>query len=210
MTPAITPDKIMSKVERNRFLRTIAKAREQAIKRLDDAHAAGQRMALSDFRIALDCFLFDLIANTGLRISEALALQFPDLREGYIMIQAKNSKNRKLGTVYFGDHTKQLISELKSFLDRHRKVHTFLLFSRDGRKADRSYAHRRFKHLLAVSGIPDHYSIHSLRHTYATFLLDEGRPLQLVRDQLRHSSIAITSKYLHTTKATRDLLKDIC
>jgi site-specific recombinase XerD len=65
---------------------------------------------------------------------------------------------------------------------------------------------RTWKPAVHEAGLPTGLRIHDLRHTAAAFLIDEGAHLELVRQQLGHSSISVTQKYAHLyPSATEDL-----
>ena len=57
----------------------------------------------------------------------------------------------------------------------------------------------QFKAALKNAGLPNHYSIHSCRHTFVTYLLAESKNLMLVQKQLRHSSPTVTAVYADVT-----------
>lgn len=202
----IMADKILTEVQINRFLKKLKQEKEKSLPLLGQ----GPHTRPNETRIVLDYFLFSILIHTGLRISEALKLSFDDIHDDFLIVKAENSKNKKRGTVYFGDKTHKLFMELihlrKTILKR---TDSTLLFSLTGKTPSRSYAHTRFKMWLKIADINMNYSIHSLRHTYGTLCLDKGLSLTFVRDQLRHSNISITSQYLHLTKANRDKVKDL-
>tara|TARA_Y100001935_G_scaffold249131_2_gene247265 strand:- start:9714 stop:10271 length:558 start_codon:yes stop_codon:yes gene_type:complete len=163
-----------------------------------------------EIRIVIDYFLFSVIAHTGLRISEALNLKWTDIHDDFLIIRPEISKNKKRGTVYFGTKTQDLLKELYDLkIQIIKKKSVDYIFSSNGRVASRSYMHTRFKLWIDQVGLPPSLSIHSLRHTYGTMCLDKGLSLTFVRDNLRHSSIAVTSKYLHLTKENREKIRDI-
>jgi integrase/recombinase XerD len=83
------------------------------------------------------------------------------------------------------------------------------LFNTQKGPMKRTSAHDRLQAWLRLAGLRDTISCHSFRHTYATTGLDNGVPIPMMRDQLRHSSIAITSVYLHVTQSQKDKIKEI-
>lgn len=174
--------------------------------------AQPNRSCLEATRIVQDYFIFTLIAFTGLRVSEALTLNVDDIGDDYLIIRKDVSKNRKEGTVYFGKKTKTLIDDYLTFREfKFSWMNNNYLFPSKGKRGyqSRSYLHKRFKYWLDICGLPSHLSIHSLRHTYGTLCLDKGLSLTFVRDNLRHSSISITSRYLHLTKENRKKVQEI-
>lgn len=202
----ISADKVLSEPQLNKFLKRIKQEKDKSVLAIKSSNKRNPKEA----RIIIDYFLFSLIANTGLRISEALNLRWSDIHEDFLMIRPEVSKNKKRGTVYFGNKTQELIVELRIIRSQiiKRKA-TDYLFSLNCKVTSRSYMHIRFKYWISQVGLSQNLSIHSLRHTYGTMCLDKGLPLTFVRDNLRHSSVAVTSQYLHLTKESRDKVKDI-
>ena len=89
---------------------------------------------------------------------------------------------------------------------------SFLLSSKNGERLTKRALQKQFKKCVKDAGLPEHYSIHCLRHTYATFLLKASGNLKLVQIQLGHSSIKTTEVYISliekdTDKALENLYK---
>lgn len=159
----------------------------------------------SDRAALVDKMLFQLLSLSGLRISEALNLKWADLGEDYLVI--KSQKNgTKNGTVTIGNKLLQLLA---NFREVNAYAHSEYIFNTQKGPYKRSNAHERLKYWLRVAEIRTSLSLHSFRHTYATRCLDAGLPLSLVRDQLRHSSIAVTSVYLHFSEENKEKLKEV-
>lgn len=202
----ISADKVLSGAQLTKLLKTLKTEKEKSMQ----AILGSNKRRSKEIRIVLDYFLFTLIANTGLRISEAISLTKDDTHTDFLIVRAEISKNKKKGTVYFGQKTRKLLDELFYFKSTiMKRDFTNLLFSTDGHLPSRSYSHTRFKLWLNLAQLPNCFSVHSLRHTYATYSLDSGISLTFVRDNLRHSNISITSQYLHLTKENRDKIKDL-
>ena len=149
----------------------------------------------SDKAAQIDFVLFQLLALSGLRISEALALKWSDIGEGFLIIQTQKNGTKK-GTVLIGT---KLVTLLRNFAQANPYAESSYLFNTRKGPYKRTNAHDRLKHWLELAGVRSSLSLHSFRHTYATTSLNAGLPLTLVRDQLRHSNIAVTSAYLHFT-----------
>lgn len=201
----ITADKVLSEPQLNRLLKRLKTEKDKS----SLAILASSKSLPKEVRVVIDYFLFTLIANTGLRISEALSLKWADIHDDFLVVRPEISKNGKKGTVYFGTKTKALLDELRKSKSAVVKDASSFLFSIKGRVATRCYMHVRFKFWLHQTDLPPNLSIHSLRHTYGTLCLDKGLPLTFVRDNLRHSNISITSQYLHLTQESRDKVKDL-
>lgn len=205
----ITADKVLSEQQ---IKKLVSRLEIEKNKALHQIKSTPQKTCPGEIRIVQDYFLFTLISMTGLRVSEAIRLETVDVGPDYIIIRAEYSKNKKKGVVYYGDRTRSLIYDLFDFytdhLSRYKSEYLFPSHSKQGH-LNRSYAHRRFKFWLNIVKLPSHFSIHSLRHSYATICLDKGLQLTFVRDQLRHSSISVSSQYLHLTRENREKVKGI-
>ena len=75
----------------------------------------------------------------------------------------------------------------------------FLLVSSHGKSYSTRALQYAFKVSIVESGLPNYYSIHSLRHSYGTYLYQRTKDLRLVQKQLGHSSIATTTIYADVT-----------
>lgn len=202
----ITADKVLSEAQLAKLLKRLNVEKGKSALALQSS----SRRNPKEVRIVLDYYLLALLAHTGLRISEALNLRWSDVHSDFLIIREEVSKNGKRGTVYFGPKTRALLDEFYKLKQGVlKRVDTDLIFSLSGKVPSRAYAHTRFKYWLNQVSLPVHLSLHSLRHTYGTVCLDNGLSLTFVRDQLRHSNIAITSQYLHLTRANRDKVKDL-
>lgn len=202
----ISADKILSEAQLTKFFKKLRTEKEKSILALVNSTKRNPK----EVRNVIDYYMFSIIANTGLRISESLNLKWSDVHEDFLVVRPEISKNRKRGTVYFGNKTKALFDKWREIrLTTLKRKSTDYIFSMTGQVPSRSYMHIRFKYWFEQTGLPFNLSIHSLRHTYATLCLDNGLSLTFVRDNLRHSSIAVTSKYLHLTKESRQKVKDL-
>lgn len=146
-------------------------------------------------------FVIELGLLAGLRVSEMVQLKDEDLLvEGEkSSIIVKRGKGGKRRAVWINT---QLKKSCRQFLDIRRKFFvsaeegSYILTSGNGKQATKRALQKQFKICLKKAGISEKYSIHCLRHTYATFLLKSGRDLKLVKEQLGHSSIKITEVYI--------------
>ncbi len=180
----LSASKFISLKEENKLFSTIAKSKEKSA--------------------IVDLMLFQLLSLTGLRISEALNLKWANIGEDYLTI-VEQKNGTKNGTVIIGNKLLQLLAQFKEL--NPYSYSSYLFNSRRGQYS-RTNAHENLKEWLRISGLRSDISCHNFRHTYATRCLDSGLPLTIVRDQLRHSSISVTSVYLHFSKESKDKLKE--
>jgi integrase/recombinase XerC len=155
-----------------------------------------------------DRALLETLYSTGARVSELVSLNVGDVREseGLVRLQGKGRKER---IVPIGDLALEAIKRYQTALASSRRTpqaarDTFPLFcnQRGGRLTSRSVARIVARYSSRLSGGP--VSPHTLRHSFATHLLDEGADLRAIQDMLGHASLRTTQRYTHV--ATDQLL----
>jgi integrase len=188
----ITRDKFLSKEERDRLIK---KTEEKAIVDLAKGRSTWVRRWM----------LVDLALFSGLRVFEISALTIGDLRlnGSEKLISIRKGKGGKAGYVTIdkalAKHLKEFIAWKKTTGERVDAEAPLLTGSSDGRPYTTRSLQLQFKEVLKNAGLPEHYSIHSCRHTFATYLLAESGNLRLVQKQLRHSSPGVTAVYADVT-----------
>ena len=149
-----------------------------------------------------DATILELLYATGLRVGElvSLNLQDIDLQEAYIRCWGKGSKER---IVYL--HPKAMV-ELKRYLSQarvnllgNRKNENALLVNHRGERLTRQWIWNILKTYGEKAGISQRITPHTLRHSFATHLLQNGASLRHVQELLGHSSISTTQIYTHLT-----------
>lgn len=136
----------------------------------------------------------------GLRVSEVIRLQVTDIdsQRGMIRVRGKGDKDR------YTLLSNRLLEELRAYwlIDRPRPW----LFPRRRRSQPLNHntARDMFNRAKAKVGIRKRGSIHMLRHSFATHLLEAGVDLRTIQLLLGHTSILTTTIYLHLTRKTRD------
>ncbi len=127
----------------------------------------------------------------GLRVTELISLTWSDLNGDYLTIYGKGGKTRVVRVPNF------LVKELVKFKG-NSKINEPIFISHKTKKALRRESVTYLVKEAAVRvGASPRTSAHWLRHCHATHSLAKGAPLNLVSQTLGHSSVAITSKYLH-------------
>ena len=162
----------------------------EEVKQLID-EAANER---DQRKLALrDRLILVLLYILGLRISELVGLNWSDFQStGEAIAVTIFGKGHKTRTLLI---THQLYSELKQ-LPRSEKTKAVFL-SRFGNRLDRHAIHRLIKKAVEKAGINPHTSAHWLRHAHACHSLSNGAGIELLMKSLGHSSLAVTSRYLH-------------
>ena len=154
-----------------------------------------------------------VVYSLGLRTSEGLKLEVGDVDGSQHRVHIRNSKGGKDRYVVLPELTLQA---LRRFWTTHR--HPRLLFPSpvfDAARSRRSEAYMdassiqaAFRATIRESGIQKRLTIRSLRHAYATHLLELGMDMRLIQDLMGHEDSKTTARYAHITKTCRDHTTD--
>ena len=146
-----------------------------------------------------DRALFELIYSCGLRISEAVDLTTDRifLSERLIRVTGKGGRER---LVPMGECARTWLERYLADGRPHlaRGVESALFLNHRGRKLSRKGMWKRFNELVQKSGIQA--KVHTLRHSFATHLLEGGADLRAVQELLGHADISTTQIYTHVDK----------
>ncbi|NLF80637.1 MAG: tyrosine-type recombinase/integrase, partial [Clostridia bacterium] len=150
-----------------------------------------------------DKAMLELLYGSGLRVGEAVGLNIGDLylAEGYIRVLGKGAKERlqPLGgyaAAALGDYLRQRAERGDSLLPQE----PLFLNSRGQRLGDRAVRTMVDRYMKQTAQLK-HISPHSLRHSFATHLLDNGADIRAIQELLGHESIATTQKYTHVSSS---------
>ncbi|MGV6806969.1 MAG: site-specific tyrosine recombinase XerD [bacterium] len=146
-----------------------------------------------------DRTMLELLYATGLRVSELVGLTLSqiNLRQGVVRVVGKGSKER---LVPFGD---EALNWIQRYLKQSRpqllaQLQSDIVFpSTRARMMTRQTFWHRIKHWAKVAGIEKPLSPHTLRHAFATHLLNHGADLRVVQLLLGHSDLSTTQIYTH-------------
>ena len=151
----------------------------------------------SNIKESRDILILELFYSTGVRISELIKIKLEDINydNNSINILGKGNKKR---LVIIGNYAKK---RLLDFLNYNKNITTGFLFKNE-RKSKVGYISERFvfnivkKHVQKVTN-NQKISPHSLRHTFATHLLNNGADLMSLKELLGHSDLSSTQIYTH-------------
>ena len=164
---------------------------------------------LTDNKGIRDYAILELFYSTGIRISELIIIQYSDIKleSGTILIHGKGGKDR---IVILGDHA---INALKNYIymikkDKNNFSENYLFPSYIKRKKNKKNVHpigiktvyNIVRKYLKIISSDEKLSPHSLRHSFATHLLENGADLMAVKDMLGHNSLTSTQIYTHIQK----------
>ncbi len=143
-----------------------------------------------------------IVYSSGLRVGEVVRLKITDIDSKRMLIHVRDAKGRKDRYTML---SKQALIYLRSYFKVFRpEIWLFPGDKEESHLSERT-AQRIFENACQKSGIIKKVSIHSLRHSFATHLLEEGTDLRYIQELLGHSSSKTTEIYTHVSK--RDITK---
>ena len=147
-----------------------------------------------------DKAMLETMYSSGLRVSELLKLGKGqvNLTKGIITVFGKGAKERKVPIAdYAIEYIKQYIKEVRN--KGKNKESDYLFLSKQGKPLSRVYFFKQVKKYSELAGITTNVSPHTLRHSFATHLLNHGAQLRIVQGMLGHTNIATTQIYTHVS-----------
>lgn len=150
-----------------------------------------------------DRAMLEVLYATGLRVSELIALKAADFRfdAGYLIAFGKRRKER---VIPLNDTALAAVQSYQEYgrprLDRSAKVIPFFFLNRDGGGLTRQGFWKIIRRRALEAGIARKITPHTLRHSFATHLLENGADLRAVQAMLGHADIATTQIYTHVTR----------
>ncbi len=147
-----------------------------------------------------DRAMLEIMYATGLRVSELLSLQLKsiNLKDCVIRIKGKGAKERIVPfSTYALEYLNKYLNEFRN--KRIYNSSSYLFISKKGTPLTRQFFFKQIRKYAISAGIDEHVSPHTLRHSFATHLLEAGADLKLVQELLGHSSISTTQIYLNVS-----------
>ena len=156
-----------------------------------------------------DKAMLELLYATGMRISELINIEYAnfDFERYVVKVRGKGSKER---LIPYGPEAAKALSDYLAFRrENHLKLNSRSLFiNSSGKRITRQAFWHRLKKYLMEIGLTEKISPHTLRHGFATHLLNHGADLRSVQMLLGHSDISTTQIYTHIAKSRlSDMIK---
>ena len=139
--------------------------------------------------------LLSLSYGAGLRVSEVISLKVQDLDFDELTVRLKQAKGQKDRISVMPE---SLVSDLRNLVVGKSKNDPVFASERGGMLTTRT-AQKVFENALKDSGLKKDASFHSLRHSFATHLLENGTDVRFVQELLGHQNIRTTQVYTHVT-----------
>lgn len=148
---------------------------------------------------ARDKAVLQVIYASGLRVSEVCGLDLHDVDDTVVRVKGKGGKERIVPIAA------QAVAAIDHYLVTFRQrcdneKESPLFVSDKGKRIDRTGVWKRVKFYAQLAGIAKKISPHTLRHSFATHLLENGADLRVIQEMLGHSNIATTDRYTHISQ----------
>ncbi|CAG9622368.1 site-specific tyrosine recombinase XerD [Sutcliffiella rhizosphaerae] len=155
-----------------------------------------------------DKAMLELLYATGIRVSELISLNVSDvhLAMGFIRCIGKGNKERIIPLGKLAQEAIQIYIEESRPQLRKKKTTDALFLNHLGNRLSRQGFWKILKKLTKEAGIEKELTPHTLRHSFATHLLENGADLRAVQEMLGHADISTTQIYTHVTK---NRMKDV-
>jgi len=164
------------------------------ISKIDLSHPQGERNRT----------IIETLYSCGLRVSELINLQISDLffDEGFVRVIGKGNKQRYVPIHYSTQKYIQFyISDIRLHITPKKGFEDTLFLNRRGSALSRQMIFMILKDLTIKANIKKSIGPHTLRHSFATHLLENGADLRAIQQMLGHESITTTEVYLHLDKS---------
>ncbi|GAA4826787.1 integrase [Marinicella pacifica] len=144
-----------------------------------------------------------LIYSGGLRLSELLNLKVGDIDSQSMRIHVRQAKGKKDRYIMLSEN---VLTMLRSYYTKY-KPSDYLVEGQKGGKYSPTSVQSVFKTALKKSGIKKSATVHSLRHSFATHLLDEGTDIRYIQELLGHKRLETTQIYTHVSSHSINKIK---
>jgi len=151
-------------------------------------------LLLEKTEAGLNLAILEFLYATGIRVSELCQLNLIDVDDASVRVKGKGGKERLVPIA------KRTVSVLDSYLATRKGGSSSLFVTPKGSRVNRQFVWNLVKTAALKAGIEKTVSPHTLRHSYATHLLENGADLRIIQELLGHSSISTTDRYTHVSR----------
>jgi integrase/recombinase XerD len=136
---------------------------------------------------------------TGLRVSEVVALKVADIDSGRMLIRVEQGKGGKDRYVML---SAQLLAILRTYWRLAKPRHWLFPGRDEEHPIDQSVLHAACRSACEAAGLTKHVTVHTLRHSFATHLLESGADIRIIQVLLGHTNISTTARYAQVATST--------
>lgn len=166
----------------------------------EEVKALLEQPDIDTFAGARDKAILEVLYGSGLRVSELCTLSIYDVDDEFVKVFGKGKKERLVPVgrkaIQAIDH---YLSNFRCLFDSEKMQTLFL--SKKGKPIDRIQVWRMIKERARQTGIIKNIFPHTLRHSFATHLLDNGADLRVIQELMGHANIKSTDRYVHVSKS---------
>ena len=152
----------------------------------------------ADFLAMRDGIILELMYGAGLRVSEVVRLNHEhlDLPSGIIRVKGKGNKERTCPIVAI---TTSKLAQFRNSYSKDASLNAPVFTNQSGKRLSTRWVQLFLKKCLKIASLPQDFTPHKLRHSFATHLLDNGADLRAVQELLGHESLSTTQVYTHVS-----------
>ncbi|MDG1173346.1 MAG: tyrosine-type recombinase/integrase [Opitutales bacterium] len=152
----------------------------------------------ADFLAMRDGIILELMYGAGLRVSEVVGLNHEhlDLPGRVIRVRGKGNKDRTCPII---ENTASKLVYLRKNYSHDASLHAPVFTNQSGKRLSARWVQLFLKKCLKIASLPQDFTPHKLRHSFATHLLDNGADLRAVQELLGHASLSTTQVYTHVS-----------
>lgn len=143
--------------------------------------------------------------SCGLRVSEVVTLKTGHVDFDRRQLFLERAKGKKDRYIPLGNYVTEL---LRAYLNQYNPKGYLFEGQFTGAAYSKRSAQQLFKQAIRRCGLPDHYTFHSLRHSYATHLLDGGTDIRFIKELLGHNNIKTTMRYTHVSQRSLEKIEN--
>jgi site-specific recombinase XerD len=144
-----------------------------------------------------------LIYSAGLRLNELLELKIEDIDSSTMKIHIRQGKGKKDRYIMLSENVLNLLREYYKVY----KPKDFIFEGQNGGKYSPKSVQNVFKNALGKAGIRKKATVHTLRHSFATHLLDDGTDIRYIQELLGHKRLETTQIYTHVSSHSINKIK---
>lgn len=153
-----------------------------------------------------DKAMFETVYGAGLRLSEIVHLRVQDIDSKQMRIFIHHGKGGKDRFTVLSQRNLDLLREYwKQYRPNHPEGYLFYARSRDKHILTSRSVDNAFNKYKALAGLPESYTVHTLRHCFATHLLESGVEVCQIKELLGHTFIQTTAFYLHLSNLNKSI-----
>jgi len=152
----------------------------------------------ADFLAMRDCIILELMYGAGLRVSEVVGLNYQhlDLASRVIRVKGKGKKERICPII---EITASKLVQFRNSYTNDASLNSPVFTNQSGKRLSTRWVQLFLKKCLIIASLPQNFTPHKLRHSFATHLLDNGADLRAIQELLGHSSLSTTQVYTHVS-----------